>query len=94
MPESREDDHYQREKAKIPDYIRHQTKAHKALLMVEDFKKYEEDLPLTAPVIGKLVASTIISRWESFDSTIDLCIQQPAGYHSQIKQNLKQDYLT
>ena len=56
--------------------------------------KYEEDLPLTAPVIRKLVASTIISRWESFDSTIDLCLQQLARYHCQIKQNLKQHYLT
>ena len=63
--------------------------------------KYEEDLPLprasprmTAPVIRKLVASTIISRWESFNTTTDLCLKQPARYHCQIKQNLKQHYLT
>ena len=48
---------------------------------------------ITAPVIRKLVASTIISRWESLDITIDICIQQLARYHCQIKQNLKQDYL-
>ena len=56
--------------------------------------KYKEDLPLTAPVIRKLVASTIISRWESFDTTIELCMKQLARYHCQIKQNLKQDILT
>ena len=56
--------------------------------------KYEEDLPLTAPVIRKLVASTIISRWESLDSTMELCIQQLARYHCQIQKNLKRHSVT
>jgi SRSO17 transposase len=55
---------------------------------------YEEDLPLTASVIRKLVASTIISRWETLDSTIDLCIQQLARYHCQIQQNHKRNSVT
>ena len=39
MPESWQDDHYRRKKAKIPDHISYQTKPQMALLMVEDLKK-------------------------------------------------------
>lgn len=55
---------------------------------------YDEDLPLTAPVIRKLVASTIVSRWQSLDGTMELCLQQLARYHCQIQQNLKRDSIT
>ncbi|MBW3545864.1 MAG: IS701 family transposase [Bacteroidetes bacterium] len=56
--------------------------------------RYEEDVPLTAPIIRKLVASTIFSRWQSLDSTMELCLQQLARYHCQIQQNLKRDLVT
>ncbi|MEQ8554319.1 MAG: IS701 family transposase, partial [Cyclobacteriaceae bacterium] len=46
---------------------------------------HHECLPLTASVIRKLVAATIISRWESLDSTMELCMQQLARYHCQIQ---------
>lgn len=39
MPESWQDDHYRRKKAKIAEYICHETKPQMALGMVEDFKK-------------------------------------------------------
>ena len=57
-------------------------------------KQYDEDLPLTASSIRKLVASTIISRWESLDTTIEICIRQLARYHCQIQQNYKRNSLT
>ncbi len=56
--------------------------------------RYEEDLPLTAPLIRKLVASAIVSRWQSLDTTMELCMQQLARYHCQIQQNLKRDSVT
>ena len=56
--------------------------------------QYDEELPLTAPLIRKLVASTIISRWESLDSAMELCIQQLARYHCQIQQNYKRNAVT
>lgn len=56
--------------------------------------QYEEDLPLTAPVIRKLVASTIFSRWQSLDSTMELCLQHLNRYHHQIQQNLIRDSVT
>lgn len=55
---------------------------------------YENDLPLTAPVIRKLVASTIISKWESIDTTIELCLGHLRSYHTQISRNLKNDWVT
>ena len=56
--------------------------------------RYDEDLHLTAPVIRKLVAATIISRWQSLDSTIDLCIEHLYRYQYQIQQNLACDFVT
>lgn len=50
--------------------------------------KYGEDLPLTAPVIRKLVASTIISRWENLDATMEFCLYHLRKYHRQIQENL------
>jgi len=56
--------------------------------------QYEEDLPLTAPVIRKLVASTIVSRWQSLDSTLELCMEHLHSYHYQTQQNLIRDSVT
>lgn len=38
-------------------------------------------LPLTAPVIRKLVASTIISKWQSLNDTLDLCLKHLTHYN-------------
>lgn len=56
--------------------------------------RYEEELPLTAPVVRKLVASTIVSRWQSLDSTMELCLVHLHRYHHQIQQNLIRDSVT
>lgn len=56
--------------------------------------QYKEDLPLTAPVIRKLVASTIVSRWQSLEKSIDLCLAHLYSYHYQIQQNLIRDSVT
>ncbi|MEM6806540.1 MAG: IS701 family transposase [Bacteroidota bacterium] len=56
--------------------------------------KYDEELPLTSPVIRKLVASTIISRWESLESTIDICIRNLHSYYCQTQQNLVRQLVT
>ena len=56
--------------------------------------QYQDELLLTAPVIRKLVASNIISRWESLDSTMEICMQQLARYHCQIQHNLIRDSVT
>lgn len=55
---------------------------------------YQSEIPLTAPIIRKLVASTIMSRWETLDTTIELCLQHISHYHRQILMNLKQDCVT
>ncbi|MCH7411827.1 IS701 family transposase, partial [Belliella sp. DSM 111904] len=49
---------------------------------------YDETLPLTAPVIRKLVASTISSRWENLESTMDYCLKHLYAYRRQIQRNL------
>ena len=56
--------------------------------------KYRSELPLTTPIIRKLVASTIISRWEKLDTAIELCLQNISNYQRQILMNLKQDCVT
>jgi SRSO17 transposase len=56
--------------------------------------KYRSDVTLTAPIIRKLVASTIISRWETLDTAIELCLQHVRDYQRQILMNLKQDCVT
>lgn len=56
--------------------------------------EYEKELLLTAPVIRKLVASTIISRWEQIDTTIEICLANLNHYHKQIQVNLKKDCVT
>ena len=56
--------------------------------------RHQEEIPLTAPVIRKLVAASIISRWESLDTTMELCMQMLARYHCQIQQNLKPEEVT
>lgn len=56
--------------------------------------KYQQDLPLTSAVIRKLVASTIISRWDDIDTTMELCLKHLESYHYQIQQNLKRDSVT
>lgn len=56
--------------------------------------EYEEELLLTAPLIRKLVASTIISRWESMDTAIELCLQTIDQYQKQIRHNLLRDCVT
>lgn len=56
--------------------------------------RYEQEMPLTAPIIRKLVASTIVSRWQSLESTMELCLNQLQRYHCQITQNLIRDSIT
>ncbi len=60
------------------------------------YKKLEhgQNLILTAPIIRKLVASTIFSRWEIMDTTIELCLQYIDQYQRQIQHNLKRDCVT
>jgi SRSO17 transposase len=60
------------------------------------YKKVEhgQDLLLTAPIIRKLVASTISSRWEIMDTAIELCLQYIDQYQRQIQHNLKRDCVT
>lgn len=55
---------------------------------------YEEEIPLTAPVIRKLVASTIVSRWERLDATVELCFEHLIKYQQQIDRNLRNDWVT
>ena len=55
---------------------------------------YEKDLPLTAPVIRKLVASTILSRWESLDLTMELCLNHLHLYNQQKIRNIRDDWVT
>jgi SRSO17 transposase len=55
---------------------------------------YENDFPFTAPVIRKLVASTIVSKWESLDATIELCLQHVMHYHRKTQRNLREDWVT
>lgn len=57
------------------------------------YKKVEhgEGVLLTAPIIRKLVASTIASRWETMDTAIELCLQYIDQYQRQIQHNLKRD---
>jgi SRSO17 transposase len=56
--------------------------------------QYQEEMPLTAPIIRKLVAASIISRWESLDDTIALSIKIIAKYHGQIQHNLNREPVT
>lgn len=56
--------------------------------LFEQKVKYEKEIKLTAPVIRKLVASTIISRWESTDATIENCLKWLNQYQRQINPNL------
>ena len=62
--------------------------------MVLQKVKHQKELTLTAPIIRKLVAATIISRWENLDKAIELSSQQLARYHCQVFVNLKRDRLT
>lgn len=50
--------------------------------------KHGETIPLTAPVIRKLVASTITSRWENLEETMDHCLKHLYAYRRQIQRNL------
>lgn len=50
--------------------------------------KHSETLPLTAPVIRKLVASTITSRWENLENTMEYCLKHLYDYRRQIQRNL------
>jgi len=60
--------------------------------LCEQKVKYEKDIKLTAPVIRKLVASTIVSRWESQDATIENCLNWLNQYQRQIERNLVTGY--
>lgn len=51
--------------------------------------EHDEELLLTAPLIRKLVASTITSRWESMDTAIELCLINIDSYQRQIRYNLR-----
>ena len=41
---------------------------------------YQEELPLTAPIIRKLVAASIISKWDKADSAIELALKKLKDY--------------
>lgn len=56
--------------------------------------RYHHQIKLTTAVIRKLVASTIVSKWQSLDSTIQLCITQLQQYQLQIRRNLNNDWVT
>lgn len=57
--------------------------------MAEQKKTHQQDIKLTNATIRKLVAATIVSRWDNLDQTIELCLQQITHYQRQIRQNIK-----
>ena len=56
--------------------------------------EYEQELIITSPVIRKLVASTIISRWENTDAAIEICLKSLELYQNQIQRNLRIERVT
>lgn len=55
---------------------------------------YENELPLTAPVIRRLVAATIISKWSTLDMAIELSLEHLYAYNQQKMQNLRKHWVT
>lgn len=56
--------------------------------------KYDQEIPLTSPMIRKLVAATIVSRWQSLDQTIELCMEHINHYQNQKLRNLNRSRIT
>ena len=56
--------------------------------------RHKDDIPLTAPIIRKLVASTIICRWDHTNSAIELALKALNKYYNQIETNQIRDSVT
>jgi len=56
--------------------------------------RHKDEIPLTAPIIRKLVASTIISKWDNTDSAIELAFRTLNRYYHQIQTNQIRDSVT
>jgi len=52
--------------------------------------KYEAQIPLTSPIIRKLVAATIFSAWQSLERTIELSLRNLEQYQYQKNYVLRQ----
>ena len=51
--------------------------------------EHDQILTLTAPIIRKLVASTITSNWNNLENTKEKCLKQIKYYQRQLKRNHK-----